>query len=196
MAASDIFPVDPDYPVSRTRDYNVLVSRAESGEEFRRARAAMRRVFDLSFEFRPVTDWDLIENFRLRHREEFFTFDDKTQSRDFSCYFLGEPQYDEVGFEAIHIRVQLVEAVNQPLRNYPETPLITLPLAEIESVADGKVAVYPGYGYKMSTSGLTDVELDGVSIGAVQEKFDIPLGLHTLKAKPAGVVISSFEFVH
>ena len=73
---------------------------------------------------------------------------------------------------------------------------ITVPGLVRASVADGKVAVYPGYGYSMSASGLTDVELDGVSIGAVQEKFDIPLGLHTVKAKPAGVVISSFEFVH
>ena len=196
MASTDIFPVDPDYTVSRTREPNTLVHRAESGEEFRRTRAPLRRVFDLVFQARPVSDWTLIEDFRLAMHEDFFTFEDKTKTRDYSCYFLGEPQYDEVGNETIDIRVQLIEAVNQPLRTYPQTPLLTLPAAKIESVADGKVAVYPGYGYQITGSSITDAELDGVSVGATLQKFDVPLAMHTVKAKPAGATITSFEYVH
>ena len=197
MAETDIFPVDPDYAVSRGREGNVLVSRVESGEEFRRTRAPLRRVFDLGFQSRPVSEWTLVENFRLTHRETHFTFVDKSQGdRDFSCFFLGEPSYDEIGNEQVNIRVQLVEAVNQKLRNYPQTPLLTLPTVKITSAADGKVAVYPGYGYKLTGSFITDVEIDGVSHGATLQKFDLPLGLHTLKAKPAAAVISTFQFVH
>ncbi len=197
MAETDIFPVDPDYTVSRSREPNVLVSRVESGEEFRRTRAPLRRVFDLGFQERPYADWTLIENFRLTHRETHFTFVDKSQgNRDFSCYFLGEPQYDEVGNEQVNIRLQLIEAVNQNLRNYPQTPLHTLPSSKITSASDGKVAVYPGYGFKIAGSFITDVEVDGVSVGNTLQKFDLPLALHTLKAKPAAAVISTFQFVH
>ena len=197
MAESDVFPVDPDYAVSRTREPNILAFRAESAEEFRRTRAPLRRVFDLGFQERPYSDWTAIENFRLAHRETHFTFVDKSQSsRDYSCYFLGEPQYDEVGNEQVNIRLQLVEAVNQALRTYPQTPLITLPSSEVKSVSDGKVVVYPGYGYKMTGSFITDVEVDGVSVGGSLQKFDLKLGLHTLKAKPAAAIISTFQFVH
>ena len=197
MAETDVFPVDPDYAVSRTREPNILVSRVESGEEFRRTRAPLRRVFDLVFQQRPYSDWTLIENFRLTHRETHFTFVDKSQSsRDYSCYFLGESSFAEVGNEQVNMRLQLIEAVNQKLRNYPQTPLHTLPSSKVTSASDGKVAVYPGYGYKLTGDFITDVEVDGVSVGGALQKFDLPLALHTVKAKPAAAVIATFQFVH
>ena len=122
---------------------------------------------------------------------------DKSQnSRDYSCYFLGEPSYAEIGNEQVNIRLQLIEAVNQGLRNYPQTPLHSLPSSALTSASDGKIAVYPGYGYKMTGSFITDVEVDGVSVGGTLEKYNLPLALHTVKAKPAAAVISTFEFVH
>ena len=44
----------------------------------------------------------------------------------------------------------------------PQTPLHTLPSSKITAVADGKVAVYPGYGYKITGSSITDVEVTAV----------------------------------
>jgi len=43
MGASDLFPVDPDYTVTRTKESNVLRGRVESAREFLRQKAAARR---------------------------------------------------------------------------------------------------------------------------------------------------------
>ncbi len=197
MATTDIFPVDPDYPVSRSRAAEVLAFAAASGERFHRTRAPLARVFDLSFLERAVADWESIEEFRLTHREEFFTFEDKSlsPSRDFSCYFAGEPQYDEVGNDEVNIRAQLVEAVNQPLRNFPTTPLLTLKEPGVD-VGTGIVFRYPGYGFKITGSLITSVELDGVSLGLTLQKFDVNLLLHTLKVIPNTATVTKVEFVH
>ncbi len=197
MAETDVFPVAPDYVFSRTREPNVAEFQAASREAFRRTTAPLRRVFDLSFGQRAVADWTAIENFRLEHRDSFFTFVDVTQGdRDFSCLFLGEPRYDEIGFERVNIRLQLIEAAGVALRTYPSTPLINLPTSEGVDVGDGIIFVYPGYGFKITGSGVTDIELDGVSIGATLQKFDVPLLLHQLKVKPNTASLTKFEFVH
>src|SRR3990172_7267785 len=119
MSVSDTFPVDPDYAVTRTKESNVLRGRVESAREFFRRKAAARRVFLLLFQRRAKTDWDSIEQFRLRLMTDFFTFHDKTADRKYSVYFDQEPVYEEVGNEEHTIRVQLIDAVGAAMLQYP-----------------------------------------------------------------------------
>lgn len=198
MPETDTFPVDADYVVSRTREATVLVHRAASGETIKRRKAPSRRVFDLVFHARPVADWQAIESFRLRFAESFFDFHDKSSAgnRHYSCEFAAEPTYNEIGNDQVDIIVQLVEACGVPLAVYPETPLIEIPTSQLQTVSDGKVLWYAGYGYKITGSGITDVELDDVSLGADLEKFDVPLLTHKLKIQPAGATVTKIEVVH
>ena len=57
MAATDNFPVDPDYTLTRTRESNVLRGKVESAREFLRQKAAARRVLVLIFSRRAKADW-------------------------------------------------------------------------------------------------------------------------------------------
>ena len=200
MAETDVFPVAPDYAVTRSREGNIVRHRAESGEEFLRSRAPLRRVFDLTFRSRPYADWNSIEDFRLTHRETHFTFVDVSKgNRDYSVVFAGEPQYSEIGNEQVDIRLQLIEAVNKPLRNYPQTPLLSMAASEIKAVSDGKVVVYPGYGFQLTGVFITSVELDGVVVcggGPTVSHFTAALALHTVKVKPQAGQITTFKFVH
>ena len=116
MSVSDIFPVDPDYTVTRAKESNVLRGRVESAREFFRQKAAPRRVFVLVFQRRAKADWDSIEQFRLKMMTDFFTFHDKTADRKYSVYFDQEPVYEEVGNEEHTIRAQLIEAVGVALQ--------------------------------------------------------------------------------
>lgn len=182
MAASDIFPVDPDYTVTRTKEANILRGRVESAREFFRQKAAPRRVFVLVFNRRAKADWDTIENFRLSMLTDFFTFDDKTANRKYSVYFDAEPVYEEVGNEAHNIRVQLIEAVGAAMNTYPAfatEPFVNLPLsAALDLGANGKQWLYGGYGYRVNGS-FTTVYLDEVAAGSPKE--DVPLGLHRVR---------------
>lgn len=199
MSEAQVFPVDPDFTVARTRQVDLAAFRAQGGEAFLRPNAPSVRVFNLQFQSRPVSDWALIENFRLEHLDDFFTFVDKSKSegaRDYTCWFAGEPSYDEVGNEEVNIAAVLVEAVNKPLRTYPTVPLLDLPSSKIVSITGGKTVTYSGYGFSASISGASTMELDGSSIGVVSSKFDVPLGVHTLKVTPGTASISNFQFVH
>src|SRR3990172_4032109 len=157
MAASDLFPVDPDYTVTRTKESNVLRGRVESAREFLRQKAAARRVFGLVFNRRAKADWDAIENFRLRMLVDFFSFHDKTANRKYSVTFDGEPLYEEMGNEEHTIRVQLIEAVGAAMQTYPDFsgayPSVNLPVSQaLDLGASGKVFIYGGYGYRVNGS--------------------------------------------
>jgi len=198
MAETDTFPVDADYTVSRTREATVLSYRAASGETIKRRLAPSRRVFSLVFHRRPVEDWEAIENFFLRFAESFFDFHDKSSAGDrhYSCEFVGAPGFNEVGNDQVDISVQLIEACGVPLAVYPSTPLIEIPTSQLQTVSDGRVLWYAGYGYKITGSGISDVELDDVSLGVDLEKLDAPLLTHKLKIQPAGATVTKLEVVH
>ena len=185
MAATDILPIDPDFTVTRTRESNVLRGRVESAREFFRQKAAPRRVFILVFNRRAKADWDLIEQFRLRMLTDFFTFHDKTASRQYSVYFDGEPAYEETGYEEHTIRVQLIEAVGAAMQTYPTfgtgNPFVNIPVAQAQDLgADGKLFIYGGYGYKVNGS-FTTVYLDEIVTGGESPKEDVALGLHRVR---------------
>ncbi|MCH8267235.1 MAG: hypothetical protein O7A06_17380 [Acidobacteria bacterium] len=189
MAATDIFPVDPDYTVTRTKEANVLRGRVESAREFLRQKAAPRRVFVLVFHSRAKADWDAIENFRLRMLTDFFTFDDKSAggspNRQYSVYFDTEPVYEEVGNETHNIRVQLIEAAGVAMNTYPSfaagNPSVNIPVAQATDLgADGKQFLYPGYGYRVNGT-FTQIYLDEILTGGENPKTDVVLGLHRVR---------------
>jgi hypothetical protein len=185
MAASDLFPIDPDYTVTRTKEANVLRGRVESAREFFRQKAAPRRVFGLMFHRRAKADWEVIENFRLAMLTDFFTFDDKTAGRTYSVRFDGEPIYEETGYEEHTIRVQLAEAVGVAMQVYPDFsgayPSVNLPVSQaLDLGANGKVFVYAGYGYRVNGS-FTSIYLDELLTGGESPKTDVVLGLHRVR---------------
>ena len=182
MAASDTFPVDPDYTVTRTKEANVLRGRVESAREFLRQKAAARRVFVLVFQRRPKSEWDTIEQFRLRMLTDFFTFHDKTASRKYSVAFDGEPVYEETGNEEHTIRAQMIEAVGAAMQTYPSfatEPFVNIPVSQAQDLGvNGKLFIYAGYGFRVNGS-FTSVFLDEAS--ATSPKTDVPLGLHRVR---------------
>jgi hypothetical protein len=185
MAASDTFPVDPDYAVTRTKESNVLRGRVESAREFFRRKAAPRRVFLLLFQRRAKADWDAIEQFRLKMAADFFTFHDKTADRKYSVYFDQEPVYEEVGHEEHTIRVQLIEAVGVAMQLYPSfaagNPFATIPVSQaLDLGGDGKQFVYAGYGYRVNGS-FSQLYLDDLLTGGESPKSDVVLGLHRVR---------------
>lgn len=185
MAASDTFPIDPDYAVTRSKESNVLRGRVESAREFFRRKAAPRRVFLLLFQRRAKADWDAIEQFRLRLMTDFFTFHDKTADRKYSVYFDQEPVYEEVGNEEHTIRVQLIEAVGAAMLLYPSfaagNPFATIPVSQaLDLGANGKQFVYAGYGYRVNGT-FTQIYLDDLLTGGENPKTDVVLGLHRVR---------------
>ena len=185
MAASDTFPVDPDYTVTRTKEANLLRGRVESAREYFRQKAAPRRVFSLLFARRPKSDWDAIESFRLKMLVDFFTFDDKTAGRKYSVRFDGEPVYEETGNEEHTIRAQLIEAVGAAMQVYPDFggayPFATIPVAQaLDLGANGKVFMYAGYGYRVNGT-FTQIYLDELLTGGENPKTDVVLGLHRVR---------------
>ena len=185
MSVSDIFPVDPDYTVTRAKESNVLRGRVESAREFFRQKAAPRRVFVLVFQRRAKADWDAIEQFRLKMMTDFFTFHDKTADRKYSVYFDQEPVYEEVGNEEHTIRAQLIEAVGVALQQYPSfaagNPFATIPVSQaLDLGANGKQFVYAGYGYRVNGS-FTQIYLDEQLTGGDNPKTDVVLGLHRVR---------------
>jgi hypothetical protein len=129
---------------------------------------------------------------------DFFDFLDKSSAgeRHYSCRFLGELDSSEIGNEQFAVRGQLIEAPGAALAVYPETPLIELPAGSGQVVSDGVIFWYSGYGYTITGSGISDVELDAVSLGADLEKFDVPLAMHQLKIQPETATITKVEVVH
>ena len=185
MSVADIFPVDPDYTVTRAKESNVLRGRVESAREFFRQKAAPRRVFVLVFQRRAKADWDSIEQFRLKMMTDFFTFHDKTADRKYSVYFDQEPVYEEVGNEEHTIRAQLIEAVGVALQQYPSfaagNPFATIPVSQaLDLGANGKQFVYAGYGYRVNGS-FTQIYLDEQLTGGDNPKTDVVLGLHRVR---------------
>ena len=185
MAATDAFPVDPDYTVTRSKEGNVLRGRVESAREFFRRKAAPRRVFLLLFQRRAKADWDAIEQFRLRMMTDFFTFHDKTADRKYSVYFDQEPVYEEVGHEEHTIRVQLIDAVGVAMLQYPSfaagNPFATIPVSQaLDLGANGKQFVCAGYGYRVNGT-FTQIYLDDLLTGGENPKTDVVLGLHRVR---------------
>jgi hypothetical protein len=185
MSASDFFPVDPDYAVTRTLQPNLLRTRLESGREMFRQKGAPQRVFTLIFNRRAKAEWIAIEQFRLRMMTEYFTFQDKTANRNYSVHFDSEPIFEESGFEEHTIRLQLIEAVGAGVSGYPSfaagDPYQTIPTAQATDLGpEGLQFTYSGYGYRVN-GGFSQIFLDDLLTGGESPKTDVVLGLHRVR---------------
>lgn len=198
MAATDILPLDPDYAVVRAVRTNVIESRSDGGKVYRRIKAAPQRIFVLTWVRRPLADLRSLENFHRNRQDDFFTFDDKVVTRQYSVFAAGEPQFEEVGNEQHNCRWELVEAIGKPMSSYPSAPLGDNVSSSAQLLSTGKLITYAGYGFTASYTGVTDVLLDGVSLGAPVSplnKYDVPLNLHRVEFQPNTCTISNFQAV-
>ncbi len=198
MAAGDILSVDPDYAVVRGVRTNVLESRSDGGKVYRRIKAAPQRLFVLTWVRRPLADMQSLEQWHRKFQDDFFTFDDKVAGRKYSVFPAGEPSFEEVGNEQHNCRWELIEAIGKPLNTNPSAPLGQNIASSAQSVGTGKLITYAGYGFTATYSGVTDILVDGVSIGAPASplnKFDLALGLHRVEFRPAGASITNFQAV-
>jgi len=185
MGASDLFPVDPDYAITRTLQSNLLRTRLESGREVFRQKAAPQRVFTLIFNRRPKSDWITIEQFRLQMLTDYFTFQDKTANRNYAVHFDNEPVFEETGFEEHTIRLQLIEAVGAGVSGYPsfaagDTYQTILAAQATDLGPDGLQFTYSGYGYRVN-GGFSQIFLDDLLTGGENPKIDVVLGLHRVR---------------
>lgn len=203
MPASATFPVDADYSSGMGREGNLLRGRVESAREFRRQKAAPRRIVSLVFLRRPRADWILIENFYLQYLTDFFTWHDKSSAlgafagRKYSMYFHAEPQVVEVGFEQYDIRVELIEAVGVAMNTYPDFagnfPSVNILVASaVDLGGNGKLFTYAGFGYRVNGS-FTQIYLDELLTGGENPKTDVVLGLHRVRV--VGGTPTSLDFL-
>ena len=189
MSQYDTFPVDADFTVTRTKESNVLSAKLDSAREYFRQKGPPRRVFTLVFNRRSRVDWASIENFRLAHMTDFFTWLDKSAEpaqRSYSVYFNTEPIYEEVGNEQVNIKCELIEAAGQPMLTYPDFgsappgTSLNLPLASAQNLgANGYQWLYAGYGYRVNGTPGT-IFLDEAVAGA-NPNIAVPLGLHRVR---------------
>lgn len=190
MSQYDTFPVDADYSVTRSKESNVLSAKLDSGRLYLRQKGPPRRIIDLVFNRRSRVDWASIENFRLAHMSDFFTWLDKSAEpgpRSYSVYFNTEPTYEEVGNEQVNIKCQLIEAAGQPMLTYPDfgsTPPGTshnLPLSSAQNLgANGYQWLYAGYGYRVNGT-FASIFLDEADATAFPTNIAVPLGLHRVR---------------
>lgn len=185
MGVSDIFPLDPDYTVTRTLHPNLLRTRLESGREILRQKSAPQRLFTLIFNRRGKADWQALEQFRQQMLTEYFTFQDKTADRNFSVHFNEEPIFEETGFEEHTIRLQLIEAVGAGVNGYPSfaagNQYATILAAQATDLGvDGLLFTYSGYGYRVNGA-FSQIYLNDILTGGENPKTDVVLGLHHIR---------------
>ena len=202
MAASDTFPVDPDYGFEIGREANVLRGRVESAREFLRQQAAPRRGFALIFQRRPRADRDSIQEFWHKMAADFFTFADKDHDqpaggRKYSVIFAGARAARVSGYETYDIRCELTEQVGAAMATYPSFDTgyasVNVLVAAAEDLgASGKLWIYAGYGYRVNGT-FTTVYLDEVDTGGTNPNTIVPLGLHRVRV--VGGAPSSLDFL-
>jgi hypothetical protein len=130
MAETDIFPLQPDYPVSRRLLAGVVEAFADSGRRFARVKRAPRLVHELELRHRATDEKTALEEWYRRFERSWFSFHDPVFALDpdsgifldryFSVEFLVQPEYELVAHEAWNLRVALVDRVGVPLFSYPD----------------------------------------------------------------------------
>lgn len=130
MPETDIFPLAPDYPVSRRLLTGVLESVAESGRRFARLKRAPRLRHELELRARSTKEKLQLEEWYRRFEKSWFGFHDPVFAvnpdsgayleRYFSVEFAAQPEYELVAHEAWNLRVDLVDRVGAALFQYPD----------------------------------------------------------------------------
>jgi len=193
---TDVLPGIPtDFPIGRDRLSAVIRLRMSDAKEFRVVKAPDRRVFRLIFANRNKSAWDVLKAFYLAHRDEYITWIDPENGRRYTVYFATDPRFAQASHARRDISIELVEAVDAPLGVYPQTPLVMMSTSRFLTGMTAKIVAYRGYGFSMVASGVTNMKVDGVSVGATAPVWNIKLGLHRLEVLPKTADISAFGFV-
>lgn len=193
MGLAHTFPITFDYGQGFGRDASGIAAFTATGGErtLRHVRPAARTFHGVA-QRRPQSDRVAVESFYVATAADYFLYVDE-DGRHYACEWVGAPQFQWAGYEQVDIACDFREAAGKALDVYPSTPLVELPLDWVD-VGDGKVLWYSGHGYKLTASGVSGVELDGVSAPST-EKYDVPLGAHVFKVLPAGAAVTKLEVV-
>ena len=117
MSVTDLFPIDPDYPVAVDILDGVLRQQSHDGRQFARPLRADRRQFRLEFRSRPTTELQQIIAWQRRMRDQVFLFEHRVWERG-SWNLLGldaEAEHQTVNeyrynrFKRLNVAVTLAE---------------------------------------------------------------------------------------
>jgi len=193
---ADTFPLTPDYALQLSyKEDGMLRTAARGGKQYMRSAGPPQRVWQCAFLKRPQADWAALDEFASQHADEYFLFVDPRGTRQYAVYFAAAPRESWAANESHDLACDLIEAVDCALTVYPETPLKSLAVSRFVTITTGKLITYPGYGFSLSATGVTDMLIDGVSVGATAPVYNIPLGLHKLEVQPNTASITAFSFV-
>lgn len=141
MAASDIFPLEPDYAIVQPWQSGIIEQQALSGRRLaRQAVFPPRKSFQLGFRQRPTSQKLRLEDWYRRFERDFFAWQHKVWvvneignyvERYFAVEFAAPPMIELVSNEAYDMQLTLVEAVGRALFAYPD-PIAGHPSAFVE----------------------------------------------------------------
>lgn len=146
MAATDIFPLDPDYTLAQPWSEGIIRGVADSGRQLARLKRAPQRLFRLVLRQRPTREKLQVEDWYRRFERDFFTWrhavwqvkpDGSYLERYFAVEFVAPPQIELVGNEAYDLEVTVLEAVGRALFAYPD-PVAGHPSVFLEDAALSK----------------------------------------------------------
>lgn len=110
MAASDIFPLTPSYPISRHLRDRKIRRFMESGKVYVRSRGTDQWQLELQG-IGAAADLTTLSNFYEQQAKDVFTFQDKSFSPqvDRVMVFAGPPEWEETTYEYFLWRVRFLE---------------------------------------------------------------------------------------
>lgn len=130
MPETDLFPLQPDYPINRRLLSGVVESVSDSGRRFARVKRAPRLLHTLELRARPTAEKMQLEEWYRRFEKSWFSFRDPVfgvnpdtgayVERYFAVEFAREPDYELAAHEAWNLRVALVDRVGAALFQYPD----------------------------------------------------------------------------
>lgn len=130
MSEMDIFPLTPDYPISRRVLSGVLEGFADSGRRFARLKRAPRLLHELELRARPTQEKTQLEEWYRRFEKSWFSLHDPVFAVDpeagtyieryFSVEFAAQPEYELLANESWNLRVLLADRIGAPLFSYPD----------------------------------------------------------------------------
>jgi len=130
MPESDIFPLDPDYPVEVVTLPGTLLQEAESGRALARLVRPDRRLFRLALRARSTDDIEQLRDWYARFRAGYFVFEHKVWvnnagaflTRRFPVRFAQPLQEELFAPHAYNGPVELLEQVGEQLQttDYPD----------------------------------------------------------------------------
>jgi hypothetical protein len=181
MPENDIFPLQPDYPVSRRVVSGLVESLADSGRRFARLKRAPRLVHELELRRRSTAEKMQLEEWQRRFERSWFTFHDPVFAADadsgnfieryFSVEFNGQPEYELTGNEAWDLRVSLVDRVGAALLSYPDPVAGHKSVFLEESEALAVTGSWPGSAHTLAHGGSEQLNANANTTDALQWSY-------------------------